>query len=123
MIDQKIDLLNQKTIQIDTLTIRSKWIENENKICSITGVNISMQKDDSLMLSHTGLKYYFQTDRKVFEQIRRKYLSDKWVGSDYKTQIKEIAHNIRNKNSNLKIKQRKLYKSNQTNLLTEFSIK
>jgi hypothetical protein len=33
-----------------------------------------MQKDSSILLSHTRLKYYYKTDRKVFEQIKITYL-------------------------------------------------
>jgi hypothetical protein len=54
-----------------------------------------MQKDSSILLSHTGLKYY-KTDRKVFEQMKT-YLTKQWIESDFETQIKEIAHNIRTK--------------------------
>jgi hypothetical protein len=76
--------------------------------CPVTGLNISMQKD-SQMLSHTGLYYYFKTGRKVFDELKRKYLTGLWHNEDHKTQIKEIAHNIRNAASNRRIKQRRLY--------------
>jgi hypothetical protein len=77
-----------------------------------------MQRDDSILLSHTGLKYYYKTDKKVFEQIKRKYLSKRWFNSDLETQIKEIAHNIRNAKSNGTIKQKKIYQPQQFNLLS-----
>ena len=105
-----------KGTQIDTLYIRSILIPLTNKnqkICAITGINISMQKDDSFLLSHTGLKYYYKTDKKIFNEVKRKYLSDEWVNSDFQIQIREIAHNIRNKFNNLKLKQRRLYPENQ----------
>ena len=66
-----------------------------------------MQKTDSILLSHTGLKYYYKTDRKVFDEVKNKYLSKLWINSDYETQIKEIAHNIRNKHSNLNNRKQK----------------
>ena len=83
---------------------------NTNKIpqlktarkCLVTGVNISVQKEGSILLSHTGLKQLFVLDRKQFDIIKNKYLPKKWIGSSFETQIKELAHNIRNKNSNLK---------------------
>lgn len=123
IMSKKIDFLNSKTIQIDPLTILSKWIvpnnsnNDKNNLCKVTGLNISMQKENSILLSHTGLRYYYKTDKKVFEQIKRRYLSKIWHNSDFKTQIKELAHNIRNKNSNMKIKRNKIYKPNQFNLL------
>lgn len=123
IMSKKIDLLNTDTIQIDTLTIRSKRIvsiTSDNQICEVTNINISMQKNDSILLSHTGLKYYYKTDKKVFEQIKRKYLSKVWFNSNFETQIKEIAHNIRNTKSNQTIKQNRIYKPQQFNLLNEF---
>jgi hypothetical protein len=45
--------------------------------------------------------------QRIFEQIKRRYLSKIWFKSNFETQIKEIAHNIRNTNSNLRIKQKK----------------
>lgn len=123
IMSKKIDFLNTETIQIDPLTILSKWIvlesQNENlkHLCKVTGFNIEMQKKDSVLLSHTGLKYYYETDKKIFEQIKRGYLSKIWFSSDFKTQIKEIAHNIRNTNSNRKIKQNRIYHPQQLNIL------
>lgn len=128
IMSKKIDFLNSKTIQIDPLTILSKRIvlnyHNEVKkdLCKVTGLNISMQKNDSVLLSHTGLKYYFETDRKIFEQIKRRYLSKVWTNSNFKTQIKELAHNIRNENSNRTVKQKRIYQPQQINLLSQFSI-
>ena len=71
-----------------------------------------MQKD-SLLLSHTGIKYYKKTDAKVYNEIKRKYLSTKWVDADIETQIKELAHNIRNTYNNRNIKQNRIYPKNQ----------
>lgn len=89
--------------------------------CIITGLDISMQKEGSFLLSHTGLKYHHTHNRKLFDEVKNKYLTIKWTNADTETQIKEIAHNIRNKVNNTRIKQRKLYTSQQTNLLIYFS--
>lgn len=115
IMSKKIDFLNVDTTQIDPLIILSNRV-----VCIVTNINISMQKTDSILLSHTGLKYYHKTDKKVFEQLKRKYLSKQWQKSGFETQIKEIAHNIRNARSNQSIKQKKLYRPQQYNLLTEF---
>ena len=128
IIGKKIDFLNSKTIQIDPLTIMSKRIvfnyENDTKkhICKVTGFNISMQKEDSILLSHNGLKYYYNTDKRIFEQIKRRYLSKIWYDSSFEHQIKEIAHNIRNHSSNQNIKQHRLYQPQQTNILNQLGI-
>ena len=124
IIRNKVNLLNQKGASIDTLIIKSihtpLQINSDNTLCQITKLNISMQKDNSILLSHTGLRYYYKNERKVFEQIRRRYLSKKWHNSSFETQIKEIAHNIRNTKSNQKIKQFRIYKPQQTNMLLNF---
>lgn len=125
IITQKIDLLNIKTTRIDPLTILSNQVvlnNSNNHTCKVTGVNISMQKKNSILLSHTGLKYYYETDKRIFEQIKRRYLSKIWFTSNFEIQIKEIAHNIRNTDSNQRIKQNKLYNSQQINLLNQFTI-
>lgn len=88
-----------------------------SKQCQITTLNIGMQKE-SILLSHTGLKYYYDNNRKVFDSIKEKYLSNRWINSDFETQIKEIAHNIRNTKSNRTIKQKRLYQPQQLNLLS-----
>ncbi|MFY7665313.1 hypothetical protein [Flavobacterium sp.] len=116
LICKKIDLLNCPTTHIDTLSILSKQV-----VCPITKVNIGMQRDNSFLLSHTGLRYYYLNDKKTFEQIKRKYLSKNWAAANIDTQIKEIAHNIRNARSNQKIKQKRLYPQQQMNLLKLFS--
>ena len=73
---------------------------------------IQMQKD-SQMLSHTGLYYYYKTDRKVFDEVKRKYLSNKWIKADHKKQIEQIAKNIRHTKTNRERKQEKLYPPGQ----------
>ena len=124
IMNKKIDFLNSNTTQIDPLIILSKHVVSHNQItskntlCKVTGFNISMQKDNSILLSHTGLKYYYKTDRKIFEQLKRKYLSKQWSGANFETQIKEIAHNIRNTKSNQTIKQNKTYHTQQINMLS-----
>ena len=121
-------LFYDNTIQIDPLTIMSKRIvfndDNDTKklICKVTGFNISMQKENSILLSHTGLKYYYNTDKRIFEQIKRRYLTKIWFKSNFETQIKEIAHNIRNENSNKTKKQKRIYQPQQINILNQLGI-
>ncbi|MFY9243931.1 MAG: hypothetical protein WAO74_13000, partial [Polaribacter sp.] len=103
----KVDFLNMETSEINPLYIGLKKGVCTNdkqdinrRFCLITGLNISMQKSNSFLLSHTGLKYYYKTDKKVFLEVKSKYLSVKWIEANHKIQIKEIAHNIRNKYNN-----------------------
>lgn len=81
-----------------------------------------MQKENSILLSHPGLRFYYDKDKTVFEEIKRRYLSKRWHLSDFETHIKEIAHNIRNTNSNRNIKQSKTYPIHQANMFTYFDI-
>ena len=127
MISEKVDFLNSELYQINPLYIELKQynlpIENNNqnkRVCLVTGLNISMQKEDSFLLSHTGLNYYFNTDKKVFNEVKRKHLSDKWQKSNFTIQIKEIAHNIRNYKSNKEQKQKFIYPMEQNNLLDRY---
>ncbi len=121
LICKKVDYLNLKTTHIDTLTILSKKVVSKS-VCKVTGFDISMQKEESVLLSHTGLKYYYKMDKKLFEQIKRKYLSKKWIDADFEIQVKEIAHNIRNKNNNKNIKQNRIYKIEQINMFSFFNL-
>lgn len=120
----KLDTIkNNKGAQIDRLYILSKRTPhplNNERICPITKLNISMQKENSFLLSHTGLKYYYNTDRKIYNSVKYKYLSSKWENTNIDTEIKEIAHNIRNTFNNRKIKQNRIYPENQLRL---FSLK
>jgi len=86
------------------------------KQCLVTGLNISMQKENSKLLSHTGLKYYYETEPNKYKIIKNKYLSIAWINSNIETEIKEIAHNIRNYHSNGRIKQQRLYAPHQNRL-------
>ena len=70
---------------------------NKPRLCKVTRLDISMQKADSKLLSHTGLRYYHATDKPKFYYLLNKYLSRKWMNADFDKQIKELAHNIRNR--------------------------
>mgnify|MGYP000451090270 CR=1 FL=1 len=110
---------------INTLPITSSSIgvistnntpKKQGRKCRVTRVDISMQKEGSILLSHTGLKYYYKTNKKEFEKIKNKYLSKKWIDANFETQIKELAHNIRNKHNNLKNSREQKYHPNQVQL-------
>ncbi|WP_310379614.1 hypothetical protein [Flavobacterium sp.] len=120
--------INRSSIRINT-TQKSlkKAIKNNlnfevenSRFCKITRVDISMQKEDSFLLSHTGLRYYFENDKNVFEQIKKQYLPKLWFNSDFETIIKELAHNIRTIHYNQNTKQVRIYPSMQSNFLCVF---
>ncbi len=61
------------------------------------------------MLSHTGLKHYFKTDKKVFNELIRRYCPAEYIQSEYVLLIEKTAHAIRCKKTNREVKQKKLY--------------
>ncbi len=107
-----------KGIRINPLYIQLKQIPDDKKVrfCKVTHVCINMQREDSLLLSHTGLRYYYENDSNTFNSIKNKFLSIKWINADIELQIKEIAHNIRNKANNYKNRYQKLYPQDQLKL-------
>lgn len=118
-------LLQTNCVTINYSSIGLVINSNKNTLtsmqrCIVTGLDISMQQERSSHLSHSGLYYYLRNDKSIFEKMRLQFLSHKWMDASLKTQIKEIAHNIRNASSNQRIKQKKLYPQGQTNL---FNIK
>lgn len=120
LIKGKADFLNTESTEINPLNIGLETVNSTSeknrsnrKFCKVTGLNISMQKKSSFLLSHTGLKYYSKTDKKVYEEIKRKYLTKYWKEDDHDTQIREIAHNIRNRYYRQKEKQENLYAPGQ----------
>jgi hypothetical protein len=125
LISEKVDFLNVQTNRIKPLNIPLIQVVNRNgfkgsnsRVCKVTGLNIEMQKEDSFLLSHEGLNYYYRTDRKVFNEVKRKYLSKTWYKAPKSKKIKEIAHNIRNTINNQRLKQTKLYPEHQTKLFS-----
>jgi len=113
------DKLSQKRsdrLRLITVVSSSAKQDKNRRFCVVTKLNISMQKTDSILLSHTGLKYYYETDKKIFNEVKNKYLSTLWIDADYETQIKEIAHNIRNRRSNNTKRIRQKYNARQTQL-------
>ncbi len=59
-----------------------------------------MQKEGSILLSHVGLNYLLVNDPGEFERLEKIFLSTMHKGTNLKTRIKEIAHNIRCYRSN-----------------------
>ncbi|WP_282031712.1 hypothetical protein [Winogradskyella eximia] len=123
LIAKKCDLLNINTTVINRICKGLKTVVSSSeerhlnrRFCLVTGLNISMQRNDSKLLSHTGLRYYLKTDKKIFIEALKKHLPVKWIDSDIETQIQELAHNIRTIHTNQQRKQERLYKPNQIQL-------
>lgn len=75
--------------------VRNFNLVETQRYCRLTGVNISMQRNDSFLLSHGGLYYLIEHDFENFKRVKKKFLSNNWLTSSIDKQVKEIAHNIR----------------------------
>ncbi len=89
--------IKNKVLELQRLT-NSKLTENR-KQCIYTGYDISMQKSNSHLLSHTGLRFLCENNIHEFERLKNIYLSPTLRSSVLQNQIKEIAHNIRTRYS------------------------
>ncbi|HEX8270291.1 MAG TPA: hypothetical protein VF581_10410 [Flavobacterium sp.] len=126
----KCVIINTSSIELiptqNTIKTRGKiqaMISDEKATrCIITGLDISMQREDSILLSHCGLKYYLHHEPRTFEQLKLRFLSRIWADAPIQLQIKEIAHNIRNTRSNQNIQQGRLYNDFQINILAPLGI-
>lgn len=78
------------------------------RICPVTGVNISMQKDSSKLLSNTGLRWLFSNNKKEF---------NKWVDilltGNYNKYEKDIFSKLSKQIRNRYYNNYDLYNSNQ----------
>jgi len=71
-----------------------------HKVCPVTGLSISMQPDNSKFLSFTGVKWYFEHHRRIYDTILAPRLTEHFREAAPEIQFREIAHNIRNTDSN-----------------------
>lgn len=88
------DTADQKPVSVQ------KSETSKNKTCPITGLDISMQPKNSKFLSYTGVKWYYNNDSQTYKNILEPVLKKSWKYKPLKDQFKEIAHIIRNKDSN-----------------------
>lgn len=88
----------KKTGEIDPLlySVIYPHVSNEKRrVCKVTGLDISMQKENSEFLCTAGIKYYKKNDPKIWLELWKR-LSPRWYGCSEETQIEEIHHSIRN---------------------------
>ncbi|GFD92163.1 hypothetical protein KUL154_08960 [Alteromonas sp. KUL154] len=131
IVEEKLDFLINyaPTFEEETSTYSTGKYDNEtstysninivgmyNKECSVTGLDISMQKDCSLMLSVIGVRYYYKYYPRIFDRLKNRHLPKKWINSSLENQFYRIAHNIRDVDRNRRVKQEKLYSFNQYTL-------
>lgn len=78
----------------------SAYLEENNSVCLVTGLDISMQKKTSKYLCSTGLIYYLENEPETYRRLKDKYLTAEKRGLELRKQIYYLAHNIRNKKTN-----------------------
>lgn len=67
--------------------------------CLVTGLDISMQKKESLFLYTTGVMYYHDHHPGTYKDLENR-LSSKWDQESFEVRCREIAHSIRNEYHN-----------------------
>jgi hypothetical protein len=71
-----------------------------HKYCPVTGLDISMQPYNSKFISFIGVKWYFEHKRRIYDTILAPRLTSHFRDAEPELQFREIAHNIRNADSN-----------------------
>jgi hypothetical protein len=72
----------------------------KKKTCPVTGLDISMQPKNSKFLSYTGVKWYYNNDYDTYREMLAPMLKKRWKYKSLKDQFREIAHIVRNRDSN-----------------------
>ncbi|HJX72500.1 MAG TPA: hypothetical protein VJ346_11120, partial [Bacteroidales bacterium] len=95
-------LLNKIYTFIEVLIHPGKRSSKSRKIkrCPVTGLDISMQPKNSKFLSFSGVKWYYENNPEVYKKILEPRLTGTWKDKPISRQFSEIAHAIRNSDSN-----------------------
>jgi hypothetical protein len=72
-------------------------VNKEERLCKVTGLDISMQRTDSFLLSHKGLFNLYSTNQAEFDRLKRLFLTYRWFNRPLQEQVKEMAHSIRSR--------------------------
>lgn len=101
---QKTPINTQKDINANSTDILLKGKtappQQNNRVCLVTKLNISMQKNTSKYLCSTGLKWYYKNDIETYQKLKDRFLTDNKKEIDLEGQIYFISHNIRNYKTN-----------------------
>ena len=100
VVANKIDELTLEGARNEPLSISTK--HTPFRTCPITGLSIEMQKEESRLLSHSGLRFLYENDAIKFFELKSVLLSGRWNTAPNEIQLKEMAHQIRNKYYNNK---------------------
>ena len=97
----------QKECAYSPISIMGICTLSTNRKCSVTGVDISMQRKESFLLSETGLKHLYENDNSTFKKIKNRFLSKKWKRAKLDKQIFQIYKAIRTRSSYLNSKMKR----------------
>ena len=95
-------ILNRVYTIFDLIIHPGKHISSHSisRICPISGLDISMQTHKSKFLSYSGVKWYYEHKRSIYKKLLEPRLTDYWKDKPLDIQFREIAHAIRNCDSN-----------------------
>jgi hypothetical protein len=95
-------LLNKIYTFIEVIIHPGKRTVKAHKIkrCPVTGLDISMQPKNSKFLSFSGVKWYYENKHDVYKNFLEPRLTGTWKDKPINRQFSEIAHAIRNSDSN-----------------------
>ncbi len=104
VLDKIYDFLNgfihPNELKIHIPELKETNTENLIKKCPVTGLDISMQPNNSKFLSYTGVKWYYEHKNKMYCEVLAPRISKVWEKKEMDEQFREIAHSIRNSDSN-----------------------
>lgn len=101
-----------QNIPKNRINLESAPPHQNNRVCLVTELDISMQKKGSKFLCYSGLKYYKKNEPEKYNLLTKKYLNYEKRHADINTQIYYLAHNIRNAKTNKIHNQKKFEKRN-----------
>ena len=98
--------INRGKVQIlkttsQLINLESAPPHQNNRVCLVTKLDISMQRKGSKYLCLVGLKYYKENESETYKILEEKYLTEKQKEKNFDRQIYFIAHNIRNAKTNI----------------------
>lgn len=92
-----------------------------NRVCLVTNLDISMQRRGSKFLCFAGLKYYKEFESDIYKDLENRFLSEKMKVRDTDSQIYYIAHNIRNIKTNPNHNRKRFENRNYNRLQLQFN--
>lgn len=118
--------INRGKVQIlkttsQLINLESAPPHQNNSVCLVTKLDISMQRKGSKYLCLVGLKYYKENEPEIYKILEEKYLTEDKKNTDMKTQFYYLAHCIRNVKTNLKHNRKRFESRNYNKQQLQFN--